>query len=77
MDLIQKWKLKVKSRMTPRLRSLGDRELKCPLISKRQPPTFGRHASGATTMSCLAAVKEGQFFTVGQRNLCVNGLLLM
>lgn len=77
MDLIQEWKLKVKSRMTPRLRSSGNKELKRPLISRRQPPTFGRHASGATNMSCLAAVKEGQFFTVGQRNFRVNGLLLM
>lgn len=47
--------------------------------SRRQPPTFGRHASGATTTSTvLLLLRTDRFLlTVGQRNWCVICLLLM
>lgn len=62
MDLIREWTLKVKLRMTPRLLSSADRDLKNVLISRRHPPTFGRHASGATTMtSVLLLLRKDKF----------------
>lgn len=52
-DLTCEWKDRVESRMTPRLRTSGDGEMKLPSTWRRKSPAFLCSALGATTKSSV------------------------